>query len=203
MTDDGFLVIDTSGSGFSSDFSAVFIFGASDEVHGHVLRSCSAPWAAEILVEHDIKHPMKWVLDVPMTAHGFCEQDGVDRHRTEEVSTLFADVAGPFDLGFDHGDGLQSGKMGSPGNRRSVTSAPVRAKRLSNNGMAVIPIMGPARCLSVDGHHLEPIRVGQRVAQTLHSVAETLGEKITVDGGEHVGEGVVAGNTVCEGRKTT
>ncbi len=57
-------------------------------------------------MEHDIEHPVKSVLDVPMTSHGFGEQGGVDLHGTEEVSPLFADVAGPFDLSFDHGDSL-------------------------------------------------------------------------------------------------
>ena len=36
--------------------------------------------SAEVLVEHDVEHPVTSVLDMPAAAHGVGEQLGVERH---------------------------------------------------------------------------------------------------------------------------
>jgi hypothetical protein len=53
---------------------------------------------AEILVEHDVQHPVQAVLGVPMAAHGVREQFGVECQGGQIEASFQADAAVAFDL---------------------------------------------------------------------------------------------------------
>jgi hypothetical protein len=58
---------------------------------------------------------------MPVGSDGASEEVGAEREGGEVVSALAAGLAVALDLGFDHGERLETGG-GSPGKRRSVVS---------------------------------------------------------------------------------
>ncbi len=95
---------------------------------GDVLWPGAGSQAAEIVVEHDVEHPMQAVLDMPVASHRGGEQLGVERSGGqveapfEAGATVALDLDLGLGLGLDDGDGARPGKRGSSGNRRSVVS---------------------------------------------------------------------------------
>ena len=59
----------------------------------HVLRSVAGAEPAEILLEYDVEHPVRAVLDMPVASDRVGEQFSVEWHGREIVAPFAADIA--------------------------------------------------------------------------------------------------------------
>jgi len=84
LADEGFEVVGVQIGEFSPDLEAVLVLWVADEVHrhvfddSHVLRYVAASQPGEIVVEHDVEHPVQAVLDAPVGADRGGEALGVE-----------------------------------------------------------------------------------------------------------------------------
>jgi hypothetical protein len=104
------VVVIPSG-GYSSDIDAGLIRYGFDKIQDCMPDGRHGGWSAvgseahKVVMENDIKHPVKVVFDAPMGADSagelFSAQDG----GRQVVSSSDADSSAAFDFGFDHAEG--------------------------------------------------------------------------------------------------
>ena len=105
-------------------------------------------------MEDDVEDPVEPIFDVPMASDGAGEELGVEGHRGEKIAAFAADAAIAFDLGLNHGDGLEAREARLPG------EAPVRGQP-SHVAADEVPPLFDAPVIGVEGFEaVETGRIG-------------------------------------------